>query len=62
MFADPERDAFRELCRELRLRQAPERSNSTSKILRETMIRSERHGVELQNVSRCTELKGAFWA
>ena len=31
------------------------------KILREAgLIRSERHGVELQNVSRCTELEGRF--
>jgi DNA-binding transcriptional ArsR family regulator len=31
------------------------------KILREAgLIRSERHGVELQNVSRCTELQGRF--
>ena len=31
------------------------------KILREAgLIRSERHGVELQNVSRCSELEGRF--
>ena len=31
------------------------------KILREAgLIRSERHGVELQNVSRCTELEQRF--
>jgi DNA-binding transcriptional ArsR family regulator len=31
------------------------------KILREAgLIRSERHGVELQNVSRCAELEGRF--
>ena len=31
------------------------------KILREAgLIRSERHGVELQNLSRCTELEGRF--
>jgi len=31
------------------------------KILREAgLIRSERHGVELQNMSRCTELEGRF--
>src|SRR5271154_6849679 len=31
------------------------------KILREAgLIRSERHGVELQNVSRCTELEARF--
>ena len=30
-------------------------------ILREAgLIRSERHGVELQNVSRCSELEGRF--
>src|SRR5712671_5610547 len=31
------------------------------KILREAgLIRSERHGVEMQNVSRCPELEGRF--